>query len=690
MTDVTSVLFYFNDSQMSSVLLIAVVVVLLLLVLSFRGSNSNERAFTATRNLVVSNNEVFLPVDSYYAWMLLDAELAVNPIIDVAYPLPTFYTQEERIRVTELYSYDLSRAVTPQRSAPPSPVGLTNITSLVEFYFAQVLSELAAGNSEGEQPSVSNIRFSRVDTNILSLDAQLGDYVHTFYLSFRVLPAVPARTRAAVRNVGYFSNRVISSQKEVEIIQSYRRQTIEWALAPQIPEEWSPIIARSFAYWNKKLAPFGTTLVLAPEAWAGHVADPRINLICIAKSGGYTGVGTTAVDLRSGEHLWSRIAFDPLVAAERVDLFSNRVKNTTRLIEHVFIHELGHTLGLRHNFVAPAAGNSSYMAYLPPWYPNEQGNLEFMSNTPTGSYDALAIEYGYRLLPTEEMGVIPSVLAARIDAVQELFHTDENVDEDRILSRVHRRAFASGAEDTTRWLKAWQQYRSKLFTDKKEHTLDVKRTFFFLDTLTGAAANAMTYVAGFTTDYQRERLSRDDATTQVLGDAAEVLVGAPWRLTELEPHLTNVLVDNRGFARIEPRPYAGRYTIDRAPLEDLHLGAVLVIAQALFAPERVAVMDDPGSILLQFMTTPTRSTRSSIVGGGDKLHLNTVTGVLATVDFFQERYSGAAQVLLAEATTTLLAALKERPRQQVLKGMKQHGKRIAQLRAFKPPCQCGN
>jgi Met-zincin len=79
--------------------------------------------------------------------------------------------------------------------------------------------------------------------------------------------------------------------------------------------------------------------------------------------------------------------------------------------QHV-AHEVGHTLGLAHNFIAAADGRASVMSYPAPLIRLSNGRLDLSQayrNGP-GAYDSLAIRYAYTVFP-------PDKEAAGLDAI---------------------------------------------------------------------------------------------------------------------------------------------------------------------------------------------------------------------------------------------------------------------------------
>ena len=78
-----------------------------------------------------------------------------------------------------------------------------------------------------------------------------------------------------------------------------------------------------------------------------------------------------------------------------------------KAIRKTVIHEVGHALGLRHNFIGCEDGNSSVMAYVDPLdtLGGEAGQAVFGGHflTTPGVYDAYAIRYGYTPLEGETL-----------------------------------------------------------------------------------------------------------------------------------------------------------------------------------------------------------------------------------------------------------------------------------------------
>ena len=71
-------------------------------------------------------------------------------------------------------------------------------------------------------------------------------------------------------------------------------------------------------------------------------------------------------------------------------------------------HEVGHTLGLAHNFLASAYGRASVMDYPAPLLRVAGGHLDLADayrNGP-GAYDTLAIRYAYTEFPAGHLDYV--------------------------------------------------------------------------------------------------------------------------------------------------------------------------------------------------------------------------------------------------------------------------------------------
>ena len=332
------------------------------------------------------------------------------------------------------------------------------------------------------------------------------------------------------------------------------------------------------------------------------------------------------------------------------------------------------------------------MGYLPQWWPDSEGKLHFLTTDISGVYDQTAIRYGYSQVMNDDPLYVPAELQIDIDNKRLLFHTDENVDQDRILSYAHRNSMKDALFAPRKWMQAFALYRTSLFQDPNEHLRDVRRTFFFLTSITEAVTNVATYVNGYTTDYRRNKLIPDDHTNTVVQEIVEFLVGDTWRLDDIANHLTSTGVDEGGRMTITDRPWQGSYTIDKAQLPVFHLKAVVQVARALLIPQRVAQLPDPGAFLLRLITTPsTRSKRTILQQVMDHLQLEAITGLFSTVEYYRESYPITTQTALDTAIDHVTGMLSGEQHRTVVSGVVRTLRLVQErnLLSRKEPRSCG-
>jgi hypothetical protein len=291
--------------------------------------------------------------------------------------------------------------------------------------------------------------------------------------SLVLLPKRPMRKRFADRRVGYFTERYTDYDanpqgvKTVNYIKRWRLEPrpedlekykngelvepikpIVYYIDPATPKKWVPYLMQGVMDWQVAFEKAGfKNAIIAREAPDAHeqpnwsLEDSRHSAIVYKPSSLANAAGPIITDPRSGEILESHINWYHnlmsilhdwyMIQCGTTDVRAQRMKFDDalmgELIRSVCAHEVGHSLGLTHNF-----GSSSS---VPVEKLRDRKWLEIHGHTPSimdysrfnyvaqpedsvserglisriGDYDKWAIEYGYRLLPeiTAEENEIP-------------------------------------------------------------------------------------------------------------------------------------------------------------------------------------------------------------------------------------------------------------------------------------------
>jgi hypothetical protein len=287
------------------------------------------------------------------------------------------------------------------------------------------------------------------------------EVAHTIAL----LPEEPMEIRPFDPRVGYFSTEVLEFEnasgavaKKTQLALRHRLvhadpeaplpsdpvEPLIYYLSPEIPERWRPYVRAAIEDWQPAFEAAGfTNAIIAKDAptpdedpeWS--VNDARHNVVRWIAQPVANALGPNVHDPRTGEIVSAHILVWPDVINVFSDYYFLLMSNLDplaaslplpqelqgRILRYAVSHEVGHTLGLRHNhqastawsidqlrdpsFVAEQGSTASIMAY---------GRFNYVARPEDGieqffplisSYDTHAIAWGYT----------PNLTAADLDAM---------------------------------------------------------------------------------------------------------------------------------------------------------------------------------------------------------------------------------------------------------------------------------
>ena len=219
------------------------------------------------------------------------------------------------------------------------------------------------------------------------------------------------------------------------LAKKYPNQKISEAIEPIIyyldrgvPEPVKSALIEGASWWNEafEAAGFKNAFQIKVLPLGADMLDVRYNVIqWVHRSTRGWSYGASVVDPRTGEIIKGHVSLgslrvrqDYLIAEGLLRPYSKKNNNdfmkemAIKRLRQLSAHEVGHTIGLSHNFISSARDRKSVMDYPHPLieFSNNKVDLSNAYDHGIGAWDKLAINWGYRQFDSDEEAQLNKIL----------------------------------------------------------------------------------------------------------------------------------------------------------------------------------------------------------------------------------------------------------------------------------------
>lgn len=216
----------------------------------------------------------------------------------------------------------------------------------------------------------------------------------------------------------YFITRHRLKKKNPNAVKSDVVKPIVYYIDPGVPEPVKTAMIESGMWWNQAFEAIGYEnafqVKILPKG--AHPMDVRYNMIhWVHRATRGWSYGSSIVDPRTGEIMKGNVSLgslrlrqDYMIAEgllapynEKDEIPQDMKKIAIMRVKQLVAHEIGHTIGLAHNYVSSSQGRSSVMDYPHPTLSLNDNKIDWSDayDDKIGAWDIISIAYGYQDFP---------------------------------------------------------------------------------------------------------------------------------------------------------------------------------------------------------------------------------------------------------------------------------------------------